>query len=264
MKHYITIAFIALLITGCGKDKKGTNDIEDMDAEPPVALALETKQYKATTSLPCKDKCPKVEIAVPVATGPQPTADSINKKVFNTVREIMYYGERPYEATNYDDLMASFIGSYEELKKEFPKEALEWEGKVTANVIRKTDSLINIELKHYTYTGGAHGYEGLRSLLFDPATGHAFAYRDIFNDLNGFTDYAEKRFRGKHNIPDGQPINSTGFMFEDDTFKLPNTIFFMEDGLLLYYNTYEISSYAEGPKELLLPYSELTEYLKFK
>lgn len=263
MKHYLTIAFAALLLTGCGKDKKEDNDI-DVNAEPVVALAFETKEYKATSSLPCKEHCPKVEIKVPEATGPQPAADSINKKIFETAREIIYYGEKPYKASNYDDLTASFIASYEDLKKKYPKEALGWEGSIDAAVTRRSDSLIAVRLSHFTYTGGAHGYAGVRSLLFDPKTGHAFVYRDIFNDLKGFTDYAEKQFRKKFGINPMNPINSTGLMFENDTFALPNAIFFEDDGLLLYYNTYEISSYAEGPKELKLPYSEVDQYLKVK
>ena len=264
MKHYFTIAFAALLLTGCGKDKKENNDIENMNTEPVVVLAFETKEYKATSSLPCKKHCPKVEISVPEATGPQPAADSINKKIFETAREIIFFGEKPYDANNYDDLMASFIQSYEDLKKEFPKETLGWEGSIEATVSHRTDSLLNVKLHHFTYTGGAHGYDGLRSLLFDPKTGHAFAYRDIFNDLKGFTDYAEKQFRKKFGINPMNPINSTGLMFENETFALPNAIFFEDDGLLLYYNTYEISSYAEGPKELKLPYSEVNQYLKVK
>ena len=264
MKHYFTIAFAALLLTGCGKDKKEDTNIDNIEAEPIVPLAFEIKEYKASSSLPCKEHCPKVEIKVPEATGPQPAADSINKKIFNTAREIIFFGEKPYNATNYDDLMASFIQSYEELKKEFPKEALGWEGTIDAAITRHTDSLIAVKLHHYTYTGGAHGYEGVRSLLFDPKTGHAFVYRDLFNDVKGFTDYAEKQFRKKFGINPMSPINSTGLMFENETFALPNTIFFEEDGLLLYYNTYEISSYAEGPKELKLPYSEVNQYLKVK
>ncbi len=264
MKHFFTIAFTALLLIGCGKDKKENDNLENIEAEPVVALAFETKEYKATSSLPCRERCPKVEISVPEATGPQPAADSINKKIFETAREIIYYGEKPYNASSYDDLTTSFIASYEDLKKKYPKEALDWEGSIEATVIRRTDSLLNVKLHHYTYTGGAHGYDGLRSLLFDPKTGHAYSYRDIFNDVKGFTDYAEKQFRKQFGINPKNPINSTGLMFENETFALPNTIFFEEDGLLLFYNTYEISSYAEGPKELKLPYSEIEQYLKVK
>ena len=53
-------------------------------------------------------------------------------------------------------------------------------------------------------------------------------------------------------------------MFEDDVFQLPQTYFFTDKGLLLYYNVYEIASYADGPKELLIPYTEAVPYLTAK
>jgi hypothetical protein len=62
-------------------------------------------------------------------------------------------------------------------------------------------------------------------------------------------------------IPEGEPINSTGYMFERDTFYLPQNIGFTQDGVKLLYNEYEVASYADGPVELLLPYKEVKKYL---
>ena len=42
------------------------------------------------------------------------------------------------------------------------------------------------------------------------------------------------------------------------------TMLFNDKGLLLYYNSYEAASYADGPKEIQLTYSELEPYLKVK
>lgn len=53
-------------------------------------------------------------------------------------------------------------------------------------------------------------------------------------------------------------------MFEYEKFNLPQNIFYTDKGLLLYYNSYEAASYADGPKELLLPYVEVEEFLRLK
>ena len=71
----------------------------------------------------------------------------------------------------------------------------------------------------------------------------------------------KKKFRAKYKIPASKPINATGLMFEDEKFQLPQNIFFTDKGLLLYYNSYEIASYADGPKELLFSYKEVNDYL---
>jgi hypothetical protein len=261
MTRYISLLFAVLVLTACGKEK----DEKPLADETPAALAFTTKSYSKKSTLPCKrDTCTYVGIKVPEASGIPIVGDSINKKVFNTVRGIVYFGEKPYNASNYEQLMASFIKSYEDLLKKFPEDAIPWEAHIHATVHYHTDSLINIQVNNYTYTGGAHGYEGNLSLLFNAATGKSLTYADIFKDKKAITAYAEKKFRAKFRIPPGANINSEGFMFENDTFALPQNIFFNKDGLLLVYNPYEAASYAEGPLELLLPYGDIEKYLAVK
>jgi hypothetical protein len=114
------------------------------------------------------------------------------------------------------------------------------------------------------FNGGAHGYEGDTSLLFDLKTGFSLKPEDLFTDVKSFTALAETKFREKFKIPANKSINSTGMLFEKSKFRLPNNIFYTKDGLLLYYNAYEAASYADGPKELLIPYSIANDYLKIK
>ena len=261
MKYYATLILTLLLLTGCKKETETETKPEEAKT---AALAFEPKEYSKKTTLPCKDPCTYVTISVPEALNVPVVSDSINNKIFNTVRSIVYFGEKPTNAKNYEDLMASFIGSYEDLAKKFPDDAMSWEAKVQATVDYKTDSIIDIKLHHYTFTGGAHGYEGDRSLLFNAKTGRSLAYADIFKDEAAFKAYAERKFREKYKIPTNKSINATGLMFENETFALPQNIFFKENGLLLYYNSYEAAAYAEGRKELLLPYADIKDYLKVK
>ena len=261
MKYYATLLLALLVLTGCKKD---TDEKTEAVPAAPATLAFAPKEYSKKTTLPCKDVCTYVTISVPNATGPKVAADSINNKIFNTVRSIVYFGEKPTNAKNYEDLMASFIQSYEELTKKFPDDAMSWEAKIMAGIDYKTDSIINIKLHHYTFTGGAHGYEGDRSLLFNSQTGKSLTYADIFKDEAAFTAFAEQKFRAKFKIPANKSINATGLMFENEKFALPQNIFFKENGILLYYNAYEVAAYAEQQKELLLLYSEVDAYLKVK
>jgi hypothetical protein len=49
--------------------------------------------------------------------------------------------------------------------KEYPKRALSWEAEIEGSIKYQSDRILNLQIKHYTYTGGAHGYQGLRSLF---------------------------------------------------------------------------------------------------
>jgi hypothetical protein len=247
MKYILLYTVLLFSMTRCSKE-----------------LIFENQSFEKTTTLACPGSCPNIEVTIPIAKNVPIVADSINKKVFFVLKELIYFGEKPYPSTDYNGLVNSFIGSYEQLQKEYPKEAFNWEAEIEGSIKYQSDSILNLQIKHYTYTGGAHGYRGLRSLLFDPETGKSIPNNQLFKDPNAFQTFAEKKFRTKYNIPENKSINATGFLFEADKFSLPLNIFYTDKGLLLYYNRYEASSYADGPKELLLSYKELNDYLLLK
>ena len=227
-------------------------------------LVFEEQSFQKKTTLPCTGDCPSISVKIPVANAVPVVADSINKKVFSVLKEIIYFGEKPYTSKDYNGLLTSFINSYEKLQKEFPKDKFGWEADIKGSVKYQSENILNIEINHYTYTGGAHGYQGLRSLLFDPNTGKSITNDELFIDKASFKALAEKKFRAKYKIPASKSINSTGLMFEKEMFQLPQNIFFTDKGLLLYYNSYEVASYADGAKELLLSYTEVNDYLAIK
>nr|WP_314896650.1 DUF4163 domain-containing protein [uncultured Flavobacterium sp.] len=247
MKHLLIYTLLLFSVARCSNE-----------------LVFEDQSFQKKTTLPCKENCPKITVKIPVANAVPIVADSINKKVFSVLKEIIYFGEKPYTSTNYNGLLTSFIDSYEKLQKEFPNDKFGWEADIEGSIKYLSDSILNIEIKHYTYTGGAHGYQGLRSLLFDTNTGKFIPNTKLFKDKNAFKAFAEKKFRAKYKIPTNKSINSTGLMFEDEKFNLPQNIFYTDKGLLLYYNSYEAASYADGPKELLLSYKEVNDYLAIR
>lgn len=247
MRQY-TFLFVSLLfLTSCTKE-----------------LSFKEQTFEKKSALPCKTNCPQISLKVPIAQDVPIVADSINKKVFSVLKEIVYFGEKPFQSTDYNDLTESFISSYEEMQKKFPEDKFGWEAKIEGNVEYQSDSILNIKFNHYTFTGGAHGYQGYRSLLFNPKTGKTITNNQLFKSEKDFKAFAEKEFRNKYKIPANGSINATGLMFENEKFNLPLNIFYTKEGLLLYYNSYEAASYADGPKELLLPYDKVNDYLIFK
>jgi hypothetical protein len=247
MKNYILFASLFFLLARCEKE-----------------LAFENQFFEKKIILACNDNCPFISIRIPIAKDAPVVADSINKKVFSVLKEIVYFGEKPNPSNDYKKLVNSFIDSYDKLHKDFPKDALSWEAKIDGAVQYMSENIINIQIKHYTYTGGAHGYQGERSLLFDPKTGKIILQHQLFKDQNSFRAFAEKKFRNKYKIPENESINATGFLFKNDSFHLPENIFYTDQGLLLYYNPYEAASFVEGSKELILPYRQIKDYLLLK
>lgn len=241
---YTLLSLILLLCVSCSKE-----------------LDFENQSFEKTTTLDCAQNCPNIQLEIPVAKNADIISDSINKTIFAAVKSIVDFGDKPNHSNNYEQLTHSFIQAYEKLKKDFPKDYFGWEAKIGGKVKYSSENILNIEIDHYTFTGGAHGYAGLRSLIFDPKTGKKIENEKLFKNWELFKVFAEIKFRNKFKIPKDQPINSTGMFFENDVFQVSQNIFFTDEGILLHYNPYEIAAYVDGSRDLLIKYDEANDYL---
>ena len=224
-------------------------------------LRFENKAFSKKSTILCKQNCSEIKVAIPLAKSNSVAADSINKKVFSIVKELVYLDEKPLVKEDYEELVSSFIQSFENTKEAFPDTTFGWEANIEGTIKYQSENLINIEIDHYTFTGGAHGYEGIQSLLFDPKTGKTIPNDTLFKNTAELKKMVETKFRTKYQIPLAGNINQTGYLFEDDTFQLPKNIIFTNEGLLFHYNQYEAAAYVEGPKTVFIPYASLKKYL---
>src|SRR5690606_25176988 len=137
------------------------------------SVAFENEKFHKKYPENCQSNCPEIFIELPIAQGGTTPSDSINQKVLATMKQIIYVGEKPFTSKDYDELSTAFLDSYRRMKEKDPQERFDWEAKVNGAVVYHTENLINIVLEHYTFTGGAHGYAGKHSLIFDAETGHS-------------------------------------------------------------------------------------------
>lgn len=243
MKHFAPVFFVFFTLLSCTKE-----------------LKFELKKFEKKIHFQ-DGAVTEILIEVLIAKEGSVVADSINKKIFSVMKEIVYVGEKPFSSTDYLGLTTDFMKYYKEIKKDNKKE-FGWIAQASGTVSYQSENILNIELNHYTFTGGAHGYSGKCSLIFDVETGKSIANKSLFTDEKIFKIMAESKFRNKYKIPSKALINCTDFMFENEQFQLPQTYFFTKKGFLLFYNVYEIASYAQGNFEVLIPYNEMKPYLK--
>nr|WP_297782674.1 DUF3298 and DUF4163 domain-containing protein [uncultured Allomuricauda sp.] len=221
-------------------------------------LAFEPVQLQGEN---CGD-CPKIEINIPSALDDSPVSEAINRSLQEEIISILSFTEDD-DIDNAEKALQSFTESFKEVKTKFPDE-VQWETTIDGEVIYEDENVITLILNSYSFTGGAHGYASTSFLNFDKRKGTELENWELFDDLDGFEDFAETKFRIQEKIPQDANINATGFMFEGDSFHLSNNIGYTQDGLKLIYNQYEVASYADGPIELILPYNEINLYLKRK
>jgi hypothetical protein len=185
---------------------------------------------------------------------------TVNTGIQEEIIELLTFADS-LEVTNLNEAVNSFNLGYSELKEVYPDETVPWEARINAEVSFENRRVLSIRMDSYLFTGGAHGYSATNFLNFDIEKGEKINTRELFRDLLAFRAFAEGKFRKQEKIPAEAPINSTGFMFELDTFYLPENIGLTPKGILLLYNQYEVASYADGQIQLLIPFKEAKKFV---
>lgn len=206
------------------------------------------------------DGCPVVSITIPNAMGKGKISATINTALREEIIALLTYDDE-MSISSIEDALQSFKNGYLELQQLYDDEPTGWEAKIEGTVSYEDEDFLTIVLDSYLFTGGAHGYSSNRFLNFDKNKGIELDNTELFKNAESFTVFAEKMFREKEHIPKDKSINATGFMFEQDSFYLPENIGFTKEGLKLLYNPYEVGSYADGTIELVLPHTEVKKYL---
>lgn len=251
MHHKILILlFSGLLFVSC------------TDTNEPLTFSSESTTEAALPTCENAD-CPKVTVNYELAEGTDETSEAINELLNEKLIASLQLGDDEITAKTLPEAMAYFVDRYRSDKEKFPEATWEYEAKVDLSKLFQSEELVSFELQVYQFAGGAHGYQATTFINFDSQTGDALTRADLFKDENEFKEFAEKKFREAHDIPSEERINSTGFWFEDDVYFLPETIGFTDDHVILYYNQYDIASYADGPIELKIPRKEAAPFLAY-
>ncbi|MGB6153810.1 MAG: DUF3298 and DUF4163 domain-containing protein [Pricia sp.] len=241
MKAPLTYFLLFILLTGCQKEDKLTFE--------PLTIIGDTCAY-----------CPEISISIPRAAESTRIASTINSALQEEIITLLHFDEDTEVAT-LSDALTSFKNGYTDLKDFYSEETLLWEAKVVGKVIYEDKKVLTLQLDSYVFTGGAHGYSAKRFLNFDKKKGVELENWQLFQNREDFQLFAEAKFREQEAIPADASINDTGFMFERNSFYLPENIGFTEEGVELLYNPYEVASYADGPIALTLPFKDVAPFL---
>ncbi len=241
MIRHIAFCILLILLVNCGKKETLNIDLLEVNGEQ------------------CAN-CPEVKISLPRVTDNNKVAKIVNTALREEVISLLSFDDS-IQISNLEEAVASFRKGYQHIRNLYPDEMPGWKAEIKAEVSYEDPYWLSIRLNSYTYTGGAHGYASVRYLNFDKSRGAELEAWELFTNQGDFQRFAEDKFRLQENIPDGKPINSTGFMFEEDRFYLPENIGLTTEGVMLHYNQYEVASYADGPIELTLPFGEVRRFL---
>lgn len=259
-KLFLPILALGLLFGSCRDEKKEDKSEPNNTEETSLGFAevgLTPNDFSA-----CKDAdCPRIRVNYLKFRENGEAAKTINEHNEQQIVKIFSNAEADTDAKNITTALDEFIADYKNFKNDFPDSPAGYEVETSQNVIHQNKKLLVLKTEFYIFTGGAHGYGATLYENFNSKTGEVIKNKDLFTDMAGFKTFAEKEFRKKFKVPEGDNINSKGFFFENDAFALPENIAITEDEVLLIYNQYEAASYAEGQLTLNFKKEQVAQWL---
>lgn len=165
-----------------------------------------------------------------------------------------------------DQVADSFLSGFNEFVEDQSTSTVNfpWHQLIISKVITNTPLLLTISTFRDEYTGGAHGNHVTLLSNFDLTANKKVELKEIIkkDKLTELTSIAETYFRKIENISDTTSLKD--YFFLDGNFSINDNFAITKDGLLFFYNEYEIKPYSEGTTEILIPFSDITDQLNNK
>lgn len=195
-----------------------------------------------------------VEINIPKAEGNTETSKKINSVIENHIANMLVFLEEPSDTLQLSNAIKSFDLEYKSFKEGFGEGNMVWDASFDGEVTYQSPEIISVAIYSYLNSGGAHGNSNVTFFNFNSA-GDLLGFDDLFQNKKDLTALVKTHFEKEI---DGSEIN----YFSDEEFHLPANIGFNDEGVIFFYNVYEIASYADGITEFTVPFLEIDNYLK--
>ena len=220
---------------------------------------FQIEPVKFEKSLDCKpdhSNCVELDLSYPLLKGSAPEG---REKLNSEIRNFVFQQMDDSVAKDAEAWAASFLTEYQKYRKDSPTA---WSENREVKVVANTPQVFSLSLGSDGYSGGAHGNSRIDYRSYDPKTGKRYTLGDWLKKgyEKPLQDLGEKAFRKARDLPAEGDLNDFGFTFNQG-FQLNDNYAATPKGLLFYFNPYEIASYADGPTELIIPYSELKDWL---
>lgn len=229
LKKFVGIIFAILIISSTQVLGAIINNIEINDK----TVEENTEKYE-------------VKVKYPLIKGGNQVYKNINKIIEDFtliwISDIKLLGEE-------------YSKKYEEAGREMPKmEAY------SLYEVFDTEELISVPMTYYQYTGGAHGLTTKISYNYELKTGEEIKLNNLFKDGFNYKDIIDKIIKDDIAKEPSLYFNN-GAMFKGVNGE--QAYYLSRDGIIIYFQQYEIAPYSSGIREFKISYSVLKEGLKY-
>jgi len=258
IKETAVLFAVVFFLLGCGDYQDQTSDEQLISFEQ-----VEISEKDGDCDEQNSDYCAEIKIEYPLFSIPEKREieNKINGFVKNEMLIPIFDGN---VIDSFDDLARYFFEEYRQFNTDIPDSYQEWFIERSGTVKFFNNDFISLVFSEYTYLGGAHPNSYTMFSVLDLNNGNKITLEDIF--IAGYkpilNEIAEKEFRKLKELGGNEDLDEAGFWFEDNRFSINDNFVLSDEGLTFYYNNYEITAYAYGPTELIIPLAKIGELMK--
>ncbi|MEQ8240023.1 MAG: DUF4163 domain-containing protein [Cyclobacteriaceae bacterium] len=265
MRHNLsqTVLFILLILTAC-VDSKKEKEKPNKDTKTGINTSFENSKFELLESNCGENDCSKVTISYPSFNGNSPFAERLNDQIQTAIQsQISNYVMKASKSESIETLAAKFIQGYEDFTKEFPEVKSKWYVDILCEMTHQHQDFVSLKITTVSYTGGAHANTEVAFNNYNSSAEEVNDLSFFFYDEEQLKVTAEKEFRSLLKMSEEKSLADAGYIFDNNSFTLPEEFGFNNQGLVLFYNNYEIGSYSEGFIDLIIPYTVLGTNYRF-
>ena len=204
----------------------------------------------------------KVNVWEPVATDSlySEIHSFLDKKIIDRINDnadLSGNPPKPGSDKTVESAFAIFNNNYKKFKADFPEAPGCWEIELKGDTVMTSPKIIQYQFDHYAFLGGAHPNSFKSLHIFDAVSGEEKEMKAFVSDSVALLKKVETEFRKVEKLASDINLEEEGYFLKNNHFFLPANYIFTKDGVLFYYNPYEIAAYARGAIKFTIPYAEL-------
>ncbi len=247
-----TLLFLACLFA-CKNDSPTHQKEPETDSFSISSNTIELKEGDCADA-PFESKCAKVSLKYPVVKDGQTNLQqNVNNWAKDFLVSLLDPGLELDEETSLESAIQGFFDMHKEMTAEMPDMPGYYTVEVTDTTLMQSDELLTLRMDAYSNTGGAHPNSTAAIATFDMKTGKHLRPVDLVQDLEKLYALAEQKFRETQ-----KEAFEEGFDFTESwPFVIAENVGMTTEGLFFCYVPYEVTPYALGFTEFVIPYDEL-------
>ena len=241
---------LALCLFACKSKEK--------NAPPPAGpLKAETRTFHQKFCL-TDDQCALFAVSVPeLSGGDSVVTATVNHSVQSFILSTVGANESLPFPVAMDSAATQFVTSFKQAHTDNPDMLMGYSMEINGTSLLLNPKVATIHLDGYSFTGGAHPSPFTTIVSYDLGNGgKVLTINALLTDTNAVRPLLETGYKQAKGM---KPEDNISELLYPDLKELPmpaNTAI-LPQGIIFYYNAYEVAPYAVGPTEIILSWEQL-------